>query len=170
MQRKSWIMLLISLALGVSLVIAFILSRPSSKTLTKESADGMIQEMQKAVAEKNVGALMAYIASGPDVTIANMHPDTLALLISRAFRVSGKLEADCSNLTFENDGDTAISRFDLIVRHKESQMTAEDYRGHITVHWKRVDVQHFGGIYHTMEWRIIAAESDGKDPSTFGDT
>lgn len=170
MQRKSWILLLVSLGLCAMLGLAFVISRSSPEILTKEASSSMIQDMQKAVSSKNVGRLLEYIAPGPDIIITNMRPDSLGMVISRAFRVSGKLEAECSNVTFEGGSELATSEFDLVVRHKEPAMTAEDYRGHIKLHWRRVDVQHLLGLYHTKEWRIFSADTDGKDPSTFGDT
>ncbi len=170
MQRKSWILLLISFVLCSSLGFAFFLSRSSPEVLTKESANSMIEEMKKAVSHKSVGGIMAYIAPDPEVEIAKMHPDNLALLISRAFHVSGKLIADCNNLTFVGSGESPTTEFDLVVHHQEQSMTAEDYRGHIKLRWRRVNVPHIFGLYHTKEWRIFSAETDGKDPSTFGDT
>jgi hypothetical protein len=169
MRKSSWVLLGICLALAACLGFAYFLSQTSPEVLTQEEALQMLHRMQDAVVRKDVGAIMATISPDPDTRIANMNVDQLQLLLARAFRNTGKLRADVSHVSFQSAGGDATLEFDLNLTQENPQLVAQDYQGHITIHLRRVEVSHLLGLYKTREWRVVAAETTGPDPSAFGD-
>lgn len=169
MRKSSWIILAICVLVSLGLGVAYLLSRSSTATLSQDLAVQMLHHMQDDVAHKRVNNIMGCIASAPDTRIANLKPDQLRLLLSRAFRSTGQLQADCSNVTFAGGKSDATMGFDLVVKNTEPNMVSEEYSGHITLQLRRVLVSHLLGIYQTKEWRIVGADTTGKDPSTYGD-
>lgn len=169
MHKSSWVALGLCAVLIVCLGGAYLISRGAPEALNQEQATQMLQQMQEAVAQKNVDGIMNAISPDADVHLATLRPDQLRLMLAKAFRESGKLHADCTNIAFQGGTGDATLEFDLSVKQEAPNMVAEDYAGHITLRLRRVDVPHLLGLYHTKEWRIVGADSTGKDPSTFGD-
>lgn len=169
MQRKSWILLVVCAVLAGFLVWAYIGTKAPPPTLTQTGAVQMLDTMRQAVAKKNINGILAYIAPQPDVKIAELTQDQLRMMLTRAFRGSGKLNAEYSNLVFTGGADEATAEFDLAVTETASGMVAEDYKGHITLHLKRLDVPRLLGLFQTKEWRIVSAESTGPNLANFGD-
>lgn len=169
MQRRSWILLAICAVLAGFLAWAYIGTQSPPPTLTQQQTTQMLDTMRQAVAKKNINGILAYIAPQPDVKIAGLNQDQLRMMLARAFRGTGKLNAEYSNLVFTGGTDDATAEFDLIVTEQAPGMVAEDYKGHITLQLKRLDVPRFLGLFQTKEWRIVGAESTGPNLSNFGD-
>lgn len=168
MQKRSWIVLGICIVLSMSLGFAYVLTRPEPETLTAEQANQILQGMQEAVVRKSVNGVMAYITPDSDAKIANLKTGQLRLLFAEAFRNSGQLRAECKNIAFKPSAPDTNLEFDLVIKQETANMQSEDYSGHITLHMRRVDVPRLFGLFHAKEWRIVGAETTGKDPSTFG--
>jgi hypothetical protein len=149
--------------LAAFLGVAYLFSQPTAETLTQEDATAMLQKMQEAVAQKNVNAIMSYIAPQPETRIANLNLDQLRLLLARAFHNSGTLHADYSKVVFTGGSSEATLEFDLVVANQLPGVTSDDYKGHVTLHLKRVDVPRLFGLFHSKEWRIAGADSTGPD-------
>jgi hypothetical protein len=169
MRKSSWILLGVCLVLALGLGVAYLLSRPAQEGLTQEQATQMVREMQAAVAKKDVNGIMRYVAPGAEPRLARMRPDQLRVLLMRAFRESGRLTATCDNFAFQTSGEEATLEFDLSVTHQDTGFTAEDYNGRITLNLQRVEAPRFLGLFKTKEWRIVEAQTTGKDPSTIGE-
>lgn len=169
MQRKSWILLVVCAVLAGFLAWAYIGTKAPPPTLTQTGTVQMLDNMRQAVAKKNINGILAYIAPQPDVKIAELTQDQLRMMLTRAFRGSGKLNAEYSNLVFTGGADAATAEFDLLVTETASGMVAEDYKGHITLHLKRLDVPRLLGLFQAKEWRIVSAESTGPNLANFGD-
>ncbi len=112
---------------------------------------------------------MSFVDQSSDVRVSRMNYDQLRLMLSRAFSNSDQLEADYSNLTLRDNGDEAIAEFDLKVLHHMAGANGDDYNGHIVLHLKRVEVGHMMGLYHSREWRVIRADTNGPDLNNYGD-
>lgn len=170
MRKSSWIMLGVCGALVLVLGVAYILSRSTDTSLTREQAAQIVQKMQDAVAHKDVSTIMSYIDPNPETKVANVNQDTLRILLARALRSMNNPRADVTNLAFAG-GDTgdATMDFDLDVKQTGSDYNAFDYKGHITLHLKRVDVPHLLGLYQTREWRIVSGSTTGPQPSDMGE-
>lgn len=169
MRRSSWIVLGVCLCLAALLGFAYVQTRPSSRAPGQQEAFQMLHDMQHAVASKNVSEIMSYIAPGSDIRIANLTQDQLRLMLTRAFRDTGGLQADVKNVAFDGQGDDATMAFDLAVSQHAADLTSADYNGHITLHLKAMDVSHMLGLSHSKEWKIVGAETTGPDPGNFGD-
>lgn len=169
MQRRSWILLGICVALLASLGFAYVVSQSPPPELNQASAEKMLTVMNDAVRRKDVGAIMNYVTSDSESRIAGLKPDQLRLMLARAFRSTGSLEPQTTNVTFQNAGDTATLEFDLNVKSKESDMLSTPYSGHITLKLKRVDATRLLGLVHAQEWRVVGAEHTGRDLTSFGD-
>ena len=170
MRRSSWLLLITSGALCLCLAVAFLLTRgDNGGPLGPRQAEAMIKDMQDAVARKQVGGIMKYVDDQPETHLANLRPDQLRLLLARAFRGSGSLHATCSHIHVTGDARQAVVEFDLSVKDSEPNMIAGDYDGHITLGMRQVDVSHLLGIYHSKEWRIVTADTSGKDPASMGE-
>ncbi len=169
MQRKSWFLLAFCAVLAAFLGMSYLLSQPSPQTLTQQDAMQMLKKMQDAVAQKNVNAIMATIAPQPDTRIAHLNQDQLRLLLARAFHNTGTLRANYQNVTFTGGTNDATLEFDLTVSQEAPGLSSEDYKGHITLRLKRIDVPRFWGLFQAKEWRIVGADSSGPDPMNFGD-
>jgi hypothetical protein len=137
--------------------------------LGRRQAELMLNDMRDAVRHKDVGRIMDHISSDPDTRIAGLRPDQLRLIIGRAFHSSSDLKATYSNFAFAGDAGSATVEFDLDVTDNGPNMSADDYKGHITLRLKRADISHLFGLFHTREWRITAADTTGRDPLSFGD-
>lgn len=170
MKRSSWIILSLCIVLAGSLITVYRLSQLSGGPLTDIQARAMIQTMQDAVAHKNVNTIMSYIAQDNDIKVVNLRQDQLRMLLARAFHNSQEMHADVNDFKFTGgSGDDANAEFDLSVQHDEAGLRAEVYKGHITLHLRRVEVAHLFGLYSTHEWRIVGAETNGQDPASYGD-
>ena len=129
----------------------------------------MTQKMEAAFRRKDANAILAFISPASGTRVANLSHDQLRLLLVRYFRNSDHLSANLNNYAFASGDADATLQFDLIVHNDGSDSRNQDYTGHITLHFKRVENPHLLGLYQTKEWRIAAAESTGFDISTFGD-
>jgi hypothetical protein len=169
MKRSSWIILAICAALVAMLVFLYVQSEQKPPEMTESRIVSMLDMMKVAVAHKDVRALMKSVDQSSDTRIAKLNVDQLRLTLSRAFNTSDQLEAIYTGLKLQNDGDDSIAEFDLKVVHHMAGATADDYSGHITLHLKREEVPHMLGLYHSREWRITRAETNGPDISNYGD-
>ena len=169
MQRRSWMALALCAALIAFLALYYVESQSMPDTLTQADAVGILRHMQDAIAHKNSGAIMDYIAPAPETRLAGLNQDQLHFLLIRAFRNSGALQAECSKIDFVGIRDEATVEFDLTVTNKRGDVVGTDYQGRVTMHLKRVTVPRMLGIFHAQEWRVTGAESTGLDPSTFLD-
>ena len=169
MRKSSWIILGICAALIAGLVYAYATAGPPAGPMTRPQAVDMLHTLQKGVAQKHVGLITGCISPAPDVVIANLHPEQLRYLLVRAFRNSGKLHAECNNISFTSTDQDATVGFDLLIQDIDSGMIADDYTGRVTLRLRRVDVSHLLGLYHTKEWLVVSADTTGKDPGTYGD-
>ncbi len=168
MRKSSWIVLSVCIFLCACLAVGYFLARPSPTTLTQEQAVRLLTRLQQDVAKKNVNDILSTIAPGVD-KVANVPPDQLRAMLIQAFRNSGPLRAEVSNIVFQGGTDEVTLDFDLVVKQESANMLAEDYTGHITLHLRRVEVPELLGLLKTSEWRIVRAETTGKDLATFGD-
>ena len=169
MQRRSWILLGICAALLTCLGVAYYLSNTPPPTLTQAQAERMVETMTAAVRRKDVNTLMNYVSPEPETRLAGLKLDQLRMMLSRAFRNTGKLEPQASNLSFTTTGDKATLDFDLQVTSRESDMLSTPYSGHITLRLSRVSVPRLLGLFHMQEWRIAGAEHTGRDLTSFGE-
>ena len=169
MKRSSWTVMGICVLLSILLVVGYQASRSAPETITQTDAEAMLQKMQAAVHRKDVKTIMDAISLEPGTRVANLNADQLRLMLARAFRNSGELTADVSNIKFTGGTGQATLEFDLAVNQRNGEMTAADYRGRITLRLKRVEVPRLLGIVHAQEWRIVGAETTGPDPANFGD-
>lgn len=170
MKRSSWIILSLCIVLAGSLVTIYRLSQMGGGPLTEAQAREMVQNMQNAVAHKNVNTIMGYITTDHDTKIVNLKQDQLRLLLARTFRNAQDIRADVTNFAYQGGTkDEATAQFDLALNHEEPGMQSAVYSGQITLHLHRMEVPHLFGLYSAHEWRIIGAETSGVDPSTFGD-
>lgn len=169
MRKSSWVILGVCLILAALLGFIYVRSQPVSETLTQPEAEQMLHQMQDAVAQKNVGGIMEYIAPDPETRIANLNQDQLRLLIARGLRNSGRPQAIVSNIVFAGGTGEATLAFDLVVKDDRPDSVSDRYTGHITLHLRRVEVSHLLGLFHTKEWRIVGADTTGPDLSNFGD-
>lgn len=171
MQKKSWIILGICLSLLGVLWIYILQSRGAPRPLTQPQMVSMLNHMRDAVEHKNVRELMSYVSPGDQTRISNMNVRQLRVLLTRTFSDSDTLQADYSNLIFKGGevGSDALAEFDLVVTHHLPEGVADDYRGHISLKLQSMEIPHLMGLYHTNEWRIVNARTNGPDLSTYGD-
>lgn len=169
MQKSSWIVIAVCIALAVCLGIGYIVTNASPPQITREQAVSMLDEMNDAVARKDVSALLRHVNTAPDAKIAGMNPDQLRLMIARGMRGSGKLTSQTSNVAFTPRQDEATLDFDLLIVSHEGNATSEMYRGHITLGLKRMDTPRLLGLFHGKEWLVVSAEHNGRDLNSFGD-
>jgi hypothetical protein len=169
MQKSSWMVLAVCAALALCLGVGYVVTSASPPPITREHAVKMLDEMNDAVARKDVGALMRHVNTAPDQKIAGMRPDQLRLMIMRGMRGSGKLTSQTSNVLFTPRGDAATLEFDLLVVSREGSATSEMYRGHVVLGLKRMDVPRMLGLFQGKEWLIVSAEHNGRDLNSFGD-
>ena len=169
MRKSSWVALGVCAALLFALGFAYLLSRGSDEGLTREQATQIVHNMQEAVARKDVGAIMTYIDPNPETKVANLNQDQLRFLIARAFHAMTNPRADVNNLAFTSQGGDAAVDFDLEIKQTAADFNAFDYKGHITLHLKRVDVPHLLGLYQTKEWRVVSGSTTDPQPSEMGD-
>lgn len=169
MRKSSWVLLGICFVLLLGLGGAYLLSLPTSNNLTQKQAEEMIHKMQLAVEKKDVGAIMNYISPSPETKIDNVNKDQIRLMLAHAFRAMEHPRADVQNLTFSGGtGSDAILNFDLAVRQSAADFQVDnDFKGHLIVQLKRMEISHMMGLYHTTEWRITGVT--GPDLSIFGD-
>ena len=93
-----------------------------------------------------------------------------SLFREEAFSQSDQsLRQSTPGLVLHNDGDESTAEFDLKVVHHMAAATGDDYSGHIVLHLKQVEVGHLLGLYHSREWKIVRADSNGPDISNYGD-
>jgi hypothetical protein len=168
-KRSSWIILGICILLVIGLIGAYFASQTSSTTLTKAQALQMVEKMQEALRHKNVNAIMSYIAPGPDTRIANVNQDQLRGILAHYIRNADSLRAEIRDPAFSSGDSEAVLEFDLTVYNNGQDSVKEDYKGHITLHLKRVEITHLLGMYKTKEWRIVGAETTGPTLDNFGD-
>ena len=169
MRKSSWIALAVCAVLAVALGGIYLVSQSESETLTQAKATEMLHDMQSAVSHKNAAAVMKYMSPDAKTRVASLNEDQLRLLISRAFRDSGRLQADVSNISFQSTAGEATVQFDLKVTNEDPNVHSQDYAGRVTLHVQRIEVPHLLGLYRTREWRITGAESTGPDPAGFSD-
>ena len=169
MQRRSWILLGICAALLFCLGLAYYLSNTPPPTLTQAQAERMLETLNTAVRRKDVNTMMDYVSPEPETRLAGLRPDQLRMMLARAFRSTGALEPQTSNVTFADQGDKATLDFDLKVNSRESDMLSTPYSGHITLKLTRVSILRLLGLFHTQEWRIAGAEHTGRDLTSFGE-
>jgi len=169
MKRSSWIILAICAALMCFLGFLYVQSQDKPPDMTPSLIESMLGSMQKAVARKDVRTLLSYVDQSPETRISSLNTDQLRLTLSRAFNTSDQLEAVYSGLTLHDDGEEATAEFDLKVLHHMSGANADDYNGHIVLHLKRTPVPHLLGLYHTREWKIVRADTNGTDLDKWGD-
>ncbi len=170
MRKSSWLLLSLSGVLLAGLYLAYRAAQQTPETYTPEAAHAMIAKMQDAVAHKRAGDIMEYITPDPDAHILDMTTDQLRLLIARGLRSSQGMRADVSDIKSQSTVSEATVTFQLAVTHHEPNMVATDYGpAKITFRLQPVPVPHLLGIYHTSEWRIVAAETTGLSPASFGD-
>ncbi len=169
MRPSSRIALALCLLLTLALGFAYRLSRATPEALPEQAALQMLRSMQDAVQRKSVGGVMAYIAPDAGTRIANLNQDQLRLLLARAFRGSGNLRAETKNVRFTGGDQDAVLDFDLAVFNTGDGSVGGDYTGHVTLHLSRVETPHLLGLYHTREWRIVSADSTGRDMTGIGE-
>ena len=170
MRKSSWAVLGVCALLLFGLGFAYMLSRTSGDTLTREQAAQVVQKMQDAVARKDTGAIMDFIDPNPETKVAGLNQDQLRMMVGRALHSMQNPRADVSNLAFAGgtDGDATLD-FDLAVKQSGKDFSASDYSGHISLHLKRVDVPHLLGLYQTKEWRVVTGTTNGPQPGDFGE-
>lgn len=170
MKRSSRIALIITLVAGLGLLLGyFLLQERTPEKLTQADAIVIVQDMEKSFRRKDVNGVLAYLAPQPGVRIINLSPDRMRLMLLRYFRYSNKVQGDMTNWSFGGNDQEAILQFDLKVMNNGGDNMSEDYKGHITVYFRRVDVPQLLGLIQTKEWRIVRAESTGPNLENFGD-
>jgi len=155
--------------LSVLLVITYLGTRSGPEQITKEEAVTMLNTMKSAVEKKSVGVIMDAIAPSADGKYADMTREQLRMTLARAFQGSGDLTPDFKKITFDGGNQAATLSFDISVKNTQGGMSADDYKGHITLYLKRVEVPCLLGAFKAMDWRITKAESTGPNLSTFGE-
>lgn len=169
MQLRSWILLGISAALLLCLGLGYYFATLTPPTITQARVEQMLGEMNAAVSRKDVNTLMNYVSPESETRLAGLKPDQLRLMLARAFRSTGKLEPQTSNIQFQDNGNSATVEFDLVINSKESDMVSTPYSGHVTLRLQRVEIPRLLGVFHAQEWRIVSAEHTGRDLNSFGD-
>ena len=170
MKRSSWIVLSLCIVLAGSLVTLYRLSQRGAGPLTEPQAREMVQNMQNAVAHKNVNTIMSYITTENDARFVNLKNDQLRLLLARTFRNAQDIHAEVTHFAYEGGtANEATAQFDLALNHNEPGLQSTVYSGQITLHLRRMEIPHLFGLYSAHEWRIVGADTTGVDPSTFGD-
>ncbi|HEV2472112.1 MAG TPA: hypothetical protein VGS41_05560 [Chthonomonadales bacterium] len=170
MRKSSWIILGICFVLIAYLAVAYLLSGHTPETLTRADVVRMLQRMQADVAHKDVDALMDTVSPDSSVRIAHLNRDQLRLLLVRAFRDSGKLTANVSNIGLVGGVTDATVDFDLSVQETRPDLSSQIYpSSRITLHLKRIPVSRLLGLVRVKEWRIVGADTNGPDPTYFGD-
>jgi hypothetical protein len=169
MQKRSWIILCVCLFIAAALGIFYLETRGGSGPLTQEQAIEITQNMERAFRAKNANGILAYMAPSSETRIAGVSQDQLRLLLVRYFRNSNRVSADLNNYAFSGGDTDATLQFDLTVHNDGTDSRSDDYKGHITVHLRRVEVPRLLGLYQAKEWRITGAESTGADLGGFGD-
>jgi len=169
MRKSSWIVLGASAALILCLGFAYLASRATPEPLNKEKAAALIARMQEAVKAKNINTIMSYVCPDPDTKVAGLDQDHIRRMLASAFHVMKDPRADVSNLTFSGGTDDSQVSFDLSVHNDGPNQEATDYKGHVTLDLRRVNVPHLFGLYTTKEWRIVSGSQDGLDLTTLGD-
>ncbi len=155
--------------LSVLLVIGYLASRSAPERITKDEAVTMLNEMKSAVEKKNVGVIMEAMAPSPEGKYAEMNREQLRMVLARAFQGSGDLTPEFKKITFDGGNLAATLAFDVSVKNKQGGMSADDYKAHIILYLKRVEVPRLWGVVKAMDWRITKAESTGPNMSTFGE-
>jgi hypothetical protein len=170
MKKSSWIVLGICVVLMFCLGFAYFVSRiGASEPLTQQKAQAMIGQMQEAVKHKNVNDIMSYVSPDPDTKVAGLDQDHIRRLLQSAFHMMKEPRADVNNLIFAGGADDAQVSFDLTVHNDGPDQQGVDYKGHVTLELKRVDVPHLLGLFHTKEWRIVNGSQNGPDVTTWGE-
>ncbi len=169
MKKSSWCILFACIALAGLLGFAYVQSERKPAEVSTVMVTSMLDYMKSAVEHKNVHKLMEYVDQAQDTRISHLNNDQLRILLSRSFNQSEKLDANYSNVDVRHRGDDATAEFDLLVSHHMGAGDAEDYKGHITLHLRIVPIAHLLGLYHTHEWRIFKADTDGPDLAGYGD-
>lgn len=170
MRKSSWAVLGVCALLLFGLGFAYMLSRASNDTLTRDQAAQIVQKMQDAVARKDVGTIMNYIDPSPETRVASLNQDQLRIMIGRALHAMKNPRADVSNLAFAGGVDSdATLDFDLDVKNGDTDYNALPYKGHIALHLKRVDVPHLLGLYQTKEWRVVSGSTTGPQLTDMGE-
>lgn len=169
MKKSSWIVLGLCLLLVIGLVSAYFLTQNSPATLNQAQAMQMIEKMQDALHHKNVNGIMDYISPNSDTRISNLNQEQLRRMLIHYMRSSDTLSAEVQNPTFTGGDSEAELQFDLTVFNNGQDSRKEDYKGHVILHLKRVEVSRLLGLYQTKEWRIVGAESTGPSLENFGD-
>jgi hypothetical protein len=169
MQRRSWILLGICAALLACLGFGYYLAQAPPPELNQARAEKMLEVMKDAVRRKEVSTLMSYVAPDSEARLAGLKPDQMRIMLARAFRSTGRLEPETSNVTFQNSGKTATLEFDLNIKSRESDMLSTPYSGRVILRLKQVEVPRLLGLFHGTEWRIASAEHTGRDLNSFGD-
>jgi hypothetical protein len=168
-KRSSWIILAISALLLGLLAFLYVQSQQKPPDMTQSRIESMLDKMKDAVAHKNIRALMSFVDQSSETRISKLNVDQLRLTLSRAFNNSDQLEALYTGLALHNNGDESTAEFDLKVVHHLSAATADDYDGHIVLYLKRLEVPHLLGLYHSREWKIVRADTNGPDLTNYGD-
>ncbi len=170
MRKSSWAVLGVCALLLFGLGFAYMMSRTSNDTLTRDQAAQIVQKMQDAVARKDAGTVMNYIAPSPETRVAGLNQDQLRIMIGRALHAMKNPRADVSNLAFAGgvDNDATLD-FDLDIKNGDTDYNALPYKGHIALHLMRVDVPHLLGLYQTKEWRIVSGSTSGPQLTDMGE-
>ena len=168
MKRSSVVALSICLIILMLVGVVLLSSRNSPEILTPEYANSIIENMQGAVKKKSVGSLMSYFSDDGSDKFANLSHTQLRKTLARAFFNSKTLTAECKNVAVHPGASGTDVEFDLSLKNEGELVTAEDYNGHITLHMKRETVAHAMGLYRTQEWRIVGAQTTGRDPASIG--
>jgi hypothetical protein len=169
MRKSSWIVLALCGVLVLCLGFAYMVSRQTPQPLTKETTEAMVQQMQEAVKHKNINTIMSFVSPDPDTKVAGLDQDHIRRMLASAFHMMQEPRADVNNLNFIGGTDEATVDFDLSVHNDGPGQQVTDYKGHVTLQIRRVDVPHLMGLYHTREWRIVDGSQTGPDLTTWGD-
>ena len=169
MQKSSWMMLLGVAALAGLLAFAYITSHSGPGPLTETQAHSLLESLKDAMRRKDVNGILSAVSPEPETRIANMSPDKLRAVLQMAFRSTDDLDAQTKDVVFQGGDASASMEFDLNVRNTVQNGAASHWTAHVTLQMRPVDVPQFLGLYHTKEWRIVGAISDGPDLSGFGE-
>ncbi|CEK13973.1 hypothetical protein [Chthonomonas calidirosea] len=168
MQRSSWIALGLSVLLIAILTVSYFVSQARPKPFDATQAQQILHDLQVAVRQKDVEGIMQYVAPNARL-IGDMDTQKARLLLARAFRTMQNPEPSVSDVQFHADADEPSVSFDLNLRDQGPDYTSDEYEGRITLYFRQVTITHLFGLYHTVEWRIVHAETTGPNPDNFGD-
>ncbi len=169
MKKSSMVALGVTGFLCILLVIAYLSSRSAPEQITREQAVSILDEMKTAVEKKNLDTVMDAVAMTPEGKYGDMTREQLRTILGRAFVGSSNLAVEISKVSFDGGHQAATLAFDVNVKNSQGGMSADDYKAHITLYLKRVEVSRLGGLVKAMDWKITKADSTGPNMSTFGE-